>query len=97
MTKKKSERVRVSSNTIASERTLVSAFTMNFLREAPGTKIAIHDVFDAYCAWLKTMGMPESKLSIDGFGRLFPKHFDRGTALIDGGARKCVFDVRVHT
>lgn len=96
MTKKrKMERVRVSPNTLLAEKTLVSAFTMNFLRAAPGTKTAISDVFQCYRTWLGEMGLGDSKLSVDGFGRVFPKHFKRGTAMMDGGTRKCIFDVRV--
>lgn len=95
MKKRMKKRKRVPESTLSHERLWVSEFTLNSIVEQSGGKLAIHDIFDSYCDWLARRELGPSKLSVDGFGRLFPKHFKRATAMLDGGTRKCVFDVKV--
>lgn len=89
------ERHRIPETTLENERLWVAEFTLNYVVECPGTKLAIQDIFDQYCDWLVRRGLGPSELSVDGFGRLFPKHFKRATGMFENGTRKCVFNIRV--
>ena len=90
-----SERIRLHPDVQARERKWVSEFVLNHVVETPGSKLSVEEVFDSYCDWLARNDRGPSMLSIDGFGRLFPKHFERKTAAYGEGTRKVVFGVRV--
>lgn len=61
---------------------------MNFIfdkvRMTQEGRIFSHELFAAYKSWRLDNGLPESSLSLDGFGRLMPKSFRRKPMLKDG-------------
>ena len=89
------KRKRITTERLATERKWISQFVIASLRAEPGQKTPICDIFDAYQAWLKKSGLGKTELSIDGFGRMFPKHYSRGSSFLGPHHAKFVFGTRL--
>ena len=61
------------------ERLEIVKFTRDRLKPSAQGWIEMRHVYHAYKTWRKKMRLPVSKLSLDGFGKLFPKSFKRET------------------
>lgn len=60
-------------------------------------KTPISDVFKSYQSWRKAHELSKSKLTVDGFGRLFPHTYARGSAHCKALGHSCkqVFGLRL--
>jgi hypothetical protein len=81
--------------TLAAENAAITQFLFDVALPAPGVKLPLQEVFEAYENWRQDHELPPSKLNIDGFGRLFPKAYPRRSAYWAGAghALKCVFNL----
>ena len=89
---------------IAAETMDIYFFTTECLDNDPGHKELMKDIFKAYLKWKKrhkrTLGIKD--LTIDTFGRLFPKsdtfrkRFDRRTMTKNGHLGKGIWNVRIN-
>lgn len=66
----------------------ILAFCLDLVKPKENHRISMKQLFDAYNTWLKHRGYDDSVLSVDGFGRLFPKSFPRQTLVIGGEVRR---------
>jgi hypothetical protein len=55
----------------------------------------VSDIFKAYKRWRKNKFMPRTRLSVDGFGQVFPKTYKRRVAWVKGKATRVVMGVKV--
>jgi hypothetical protein len=72
------------------ERARILNFCLDLLKPKVGHRLSMQQIFDEYQGWLKQRGHGGSKLSIDGFGRLFPKTYPRRTMFFEGEVRRCL-------
>lgn len=66
-------------NVLAQERDWIRQFVAMKVIPTEGARVTTAQLFDAYKAWLKKHGIGPTVLTVDGFGRLFPKQFERRT------------------
>jgi hypothetical protein len=79
---KSSVRKRISVQELKREAVRVRSFVVTSIEKSDGPT-PVSSVFSAYKRW-----NPSTKLSIDGFGRLFPKTFSRKIAKINGRVQR---------
>jgi hypothetical protein len=92
----KRARERVKETDVKIEKAHVLTFCLNALEHAPGNKITIQHLYDEYQEWLHSRGLRGPKVSIDGFGRLIPKQYDRRAIYVgDKRTLKGLVDVRL--
>lgn len=77
------------------ERAWITQFALNHVISNAGSKVPIADIYNEYCDFLARKNLGPSKLTVDGFGRMFPKGFKRGAGSVNGKCSKCVFDIQV--
>ena len=71
----------------------INQFVLSHVSSSDGD-LQMWEIFDKYKQYLKKSGN-ETELSIDGFGRLFPKCFERRMILKNGKQLNGVVGVRV--
>lgn len=88
-------RKNLSVKLLAKESAAITQFVFDTFEPACKTKMPIQMAYDAYEQWRKLNRMPVTKLTVDGFGRLFPKAYRRGPAYWPPvkHSLKCVFDI----
>lgn len=84
MTKKLTTRERVPLAALKQEKTDIIQFALDKIALEANTRVFMHELFEAYDTWRAKRKKDASALSIDGFGRLFPKHFHRATLCRNG-------------
>ncbi len=89
------QRKRLSKVDLAQEKRTIFQFCVDHVVWQEAAIITMVEVFSAYKAWRKGYGWVETKLSIDGFGRLFPKNFARKSVWRDGKLLHAVVNVRI--
>lgn len=62
---------------LAREKRDIQLFILDDFIPSKESRILISDVYLAYKSWRKRMKLPGTILALDGFGRMFPKHFER--------------------
>jgi phage/plasmid-associated DNA primase len=71
----------------------IMEFCLSELRTTgDGAKVPIEEVYDAYKAWVAEQGQ-KTKVSIDSFGKRFPKHYKREFRSIMGVTHRVVMGV----
>lgn len=83
---------RITYETLKREKQDILQFALSNLVPSEG-KIFVQDIFHAYQDWRIDQHLGDSELSVDGFGRLFPKNFQRRTLYVDGEIRKGIHGV----
>ena len=92
-----SKRQQLPDSVRAQERQWITQFVLTHVVEDDQTKATpMHVVYDEYCDWLARRDLGPTKLSLDGFGRLFPKNFERKVVGFDGKTYKAVMGVKVE-
>ena len=79
----------------AKERGWILQFTLLKLEADASERVAIMDVFAAYKKWVQAKKGTASVLSIDGFGRLFPKGFMRKPVCFNYETRNAIIGMRL--
>ena len=80
---------------LAYERGWILQFVLSRLEPDPCERVAIIDVFTAYKAWLVRYKNTKSVLTIDGFGRLFPKGFLRKPVCFNYETRNAIIGMKL--
>lgn len=66
--------------TLSQEKDLIYQFLLNHLiKDRYSRGVATADLFEGYKRYLNRNEYPKTELSIDSFGKLFPKSFKRRT------------------
>lgn len=73
-------RKNTSPKLLAAEYAAITQFLFDRTTPDSQAKLPMFDMFEAYQDWRQVNKMRPTKLTIDGFGRLFPKVFERGSA-----------------
>ncbi len=89
------KRINLPPKELAAERDAVTQFLFDKCVPLKGSWQPIEMFFDGYKLWRKVNKMPKTILNIDGFGRVFPKAYKRGSAHWKPIKRslKCVFGI----
>lgn len=62
---------------LALEKHCMFQFVMTHVVREEGKRIHMKEIFASYKKWLIAQGCKPSQLTLDGFGRMFPKGFER--------------------
>lgn len=75
----------------------IGHFFFECVAPCEGNKLSIHHIFESYKKWRETEGLPKTAVSVDGFGRLFPRSYRRGSTYFPELKKvlKCVFDMEL--
>lgn len=85
------ERIRVKEVDLKCEAHWITQFVLNHIVEVKTVKgIPIGYLFERYQEFIKRRYNSGTQLSVDGFGRMFPKHYQRRSICKDGKAMKGV-------
>lgn len=89
----KAKRKNIAPKLLAAENSAITQFLFDATLPLKEAKMPLAVVFDGYRVWRKRNKMPATKLTIDGFGRLFPHVYPRKSAYWPPAkhALKCVF------
>lgn len=82
----------------ASEYWFIYFFSVECLEKIEGERVAIEDVFFAYKQWKHKVRKNNSgvaRLSIDSFGKLLPKVYERKVMKINGESKRMLLDTRI--
>jgi hypothetical protein len=87
---------RTHPSVLIQESSWVTQFVLNHVvSDAAVRAVRMQDIYDSYCDYLARKEMGPSKLTVDSFGRMFPKVFERKNVSFDGRTYKSVVGVRV--
>ena len=95
MTKKLTLRERVPLATLKQEKMDILQFALDSVKPEANNRGFMHEIMERYNLWRIAHGKKPSDLSIDGFGRLFPKHFCRATLCRNGEVYKGVRGIAI--
>jgi hypothetical protein len=75
---------------VSREHTDILTFVLNCMVPRPEHFMFSEEIFEGYQRWRKKLGLTPSELSVDSFGRLFPKHIKRVSISRAGRTRRGV-------
>ena len=77
---------------LGTERTFITQFVLTHIfRDPTALPLPMAEIFEAYKKWRPG----RTCLNIDGFGRMFPKHYRRKVVGVDQGTCRAVLGVRL--
>ena len=79
---------------VRQEGAMIQNFVMSHI--VAGAGAPLQEIHTAYQKWLKKLKLGESKLSVDSFGRLFPKNFERISVYREGKQFRGVAGIEVR-
>lgn len=92
-------RPRIKPETLAQERRDIMLFSLDALEKLPardGAYTLVSTLFNEYKKWRRESDKPATQLTIDGFGRLFPKTWGVRKVINRGGvAARAVMNVGI--
>lgn len=93
----KPKRKTLNPKLLAAENAAITQFVFDCTFPFRGNKVPLAAVFSVYALWRKKNGLKPSILTIDGFGRLFPRAYPRKSSYWPPAkhALKCVFGLGV--
>jgi phage/plasmid-associated DNA primase len=92
---KQAARPRLKESDWRQEEPRILTFCLDRLQTMPGARTPMREVYSGYQEWLRARGH-RTKLSIDGFGRLFPRCYERKViAAGKGKTMRALIDVRL--
>lgn len=95
--KKQLDRPRIKPAVYRAEEPRIIAFCLDMLTERAGFATPIREVYEEYRYWLRARGHDDTALSLDGFGRMFPKAYGRKTVVTLEGQLSAVKDVEIRS
>lgn len=84
---------------LAAESAAITQFLFDVAEPKEGTKLPLQVVFQRYHLWRSKNRLTPTRLSIDGFGRLFPHVYPRKSAYWAPAAHslKCIFGLSIKS
>lgn len=81
---------------VKKERQDLISFLVQNLAHEPESRVFLKDIFAAYKEWRIKLGLPETLVTIDGFGRIFPKSYIRKLMLINGEVSRGLYNFKLR-
>jgi hypothetical protein len=82
------QRKRLKESDWRREEPRILAFCLDIIKPEPNHRLSMEGIFEEYRKWLKTRRQEDTVLSIDGFGRLFPRVYPRRTIVVAGEVKR---------
>lgn len=94
---KKKQRKILHPSVLAAEKAAITQFMFDVSEPEKGAKIPLSHVYKHYHVWRRSLKLSKSALTLDGFGRLFPKSYERRGTYWAGAKHslKCVFGLKL--
>lgn len=83
-----SKRKRLTPQELTLEHEHIRYFVTDYFRRKEGARLFVADIYKNYQLYRKKNRLGDSKLSLDGFGRMLPHHWERKPISIAGHAAR---------